>query len=74
MYQNSLGEILFENPPNLKRMYKFINVLPPSLQFMIIAAIFFVTDYEVINDVMMNPLICGTHCCSNYYSVVLYLL
>ena len=30
MYQNSLGEILFENPPNLKRMYKFINVLPPS--------------------------------------------
>ena len=47
---------------------------PVILQFMIIAAIFFVTDYEVINDVMMNPLICGTHCCSNYCSVVLYVL
>ena len=47
---------------------------PVILQFMIIAAIFFVTDYEVIDDVMMNPPICGTHCCSNYCSVVLYLL
>ena len=30
MYQNSLGEILFENPQNLKRMHKFINVLSPG--------------------------------------------
>ena len=30
---------------------------PVILQFMIIAAIFFVTDYEVINDVMMNSVL-----------------
>ena len=27
---NSFGEILFEKPQNLQRMYKLINVLPPS--------------------------------------------
>ena len=27
---NSLGEILFEKPQNLQRMYELINVLPPS--------------------------------------------
>ena len=28
--QNSYGEILFENPQNLERIYELINVLPPS--------------------------------------------
>ena len=28
--QNSFGEILFELPPNLQRMYELKNFLPPT--------------------------------------------
>ena len=41
---NSFGEILFEKPQNLQRMYELINVCHPvTLQFLI-AVSFFVTD------------------------------
>ena len=41
---NSVGEILFENPPNLQRMYELINVLHLVISQFLVAVIFFVTD------------------------------
>ena len=41
---NSFGEILFEKPQNLQRMYELINVLHPVILQFLVAVIFFVTD------------------------------
>ena len=41
---NSFGEILFEKPKNLQRMYELINVLHPVILQFLVAVIFLVTD------------------------------
>ena len=41
------GEILFEKPQNLQRMYELINVLAPSSSAFFISAIFLVDSKEL---------------------------
>ena len=46
---NSFGEILFEKPKNLQRMYELINVLHPVILQFLVAVIFLVTDSKSWN-------------------------
>ena len=43
---NSFGEFLFEKPQNLQRMFELITFCHPIIVQLLIAVIFFATDYK----------------------------